>query len=217
MPPRQDAPPASQTLSRGIRLLEELADARAPLTIDDLAARVGLHRSVAYRLLRTLEDHGLVTRDAAGAVRLGTGLAALAAGVAADLQAEALPELTAAANDLGMTCFLVVLDHDEGLSNGDLADQIDRPAGFASAHARRGFVEQNDIGAACDGDADFEGPLLGIGQDAGQDVPALRQSDPGQDIRDLRRHVGQTIGPSPEAIAIATRPEDGASDVLGHR
>lgn len=113
MAARQDATPASQTLSRGIRLLEELADARVPLTIDDLAARVDLHRSVAYRLLRTLEDHGLVSRDASGAVRLGTGLAALAAGVAADLQAEALPELTAAANDLGMTCFLVVLDHDE--------------------------------------------------------------------------------------------------------
>lgn len=113
MPARQESSPASQTLSRGIRLLEELADARTPLTIDDLAARVELHRSVAYRLLRTLEHHGLVTRDATGAVRLGTGLAALAAGVAADLQAEALPELTAAANDLGMTCFLVVLDHDE--------------------------------------------------------------------------------------------------------
>lgn len=113
MAPRQDTTPASQTLSRGIRLLEELADARGPLTIDDLSARVGLHRSVAYRLLRTLEDHSLVTRDATGAVRLGTGLAALAAGVAADLQSEALPELTAAANDLGMTCFLVVLDHDE--------------------------------------------------------------------------------------------------------
>lgn len=105
--------PASQTLSRGIRLLEVLADARSPLTIDDLAATVGVHRSVAYRLLRTLEDHGLVTRDAAGRVQLGAGLAALAAGVAHDLQAEALPELTAAANELGMTCFLVVLDHDE--------------------------------------------------------------------------------------------------------
>jgi len=113
MPARQDAPPASQTLSRGIRLLEELAAARSPLSIDDLAARVGLHRSVAYRLLRTLEDHGLISRDAAGALRLGTGLAALAAGVEADVQSEALPELTAAANDLGMTCFLVVLDHDE--------------------------------------------------------------------------------------------------------
>ena len=66
-----------------------------------------MHRSVAYRLLRTLEDHGLVTRDAAGRIQLGARMAALAAGVAHDLQAEALPELTAVANDLGMTCFLV--------------------------------------------------------------------------------------------------------------
>lgn len=109
----QATTPASQTLSRGIRLLETLADAREPLSIDDLAARLAVHRSVAYRLLRTLEDHGLVTRDSAGRVQLGARLAALAAGVAHDLQAEALPELTAVANDLGMTSFLVVLDHDE--------------------------------------------------------------------------------------------------------
>lgn len=107
------AAPASQTLSRGIRILEELADAREALTIDDLARRLGLHRSVVYRLLRTLEDHGLVTRDSGGRVQLGPRLAALAAGVAHDLQAEALPELTAVANDLGMTTLLAVLDHDE--------------------------------------------------------------------------------------------------------
>ncbi len=104
--------PHSQTLSRGIRALEVLADARTPLTIDELAAELGLHRSVTYRLLRTLEDHRLVVRDAGGRVALGPRLAALAAGVAHDLQAEALPELTAAANDLGMTCFLAV--HDRG-------------------------------------------------------------------------------------------------------
>lgn len=105
--------PASQTLSRGIRILEVLADARQALSIDELATELGVHRSVAYRLIRTLEAHGLVEREAAGGIRLGARLAALAAGVAHDLQAEALPELTAAANDLGMTCFLVVLDHDE--------------------------------------------------------------------------------------------------------
>jgi DNA-binding IclR family transcriptional regulator len=103
----------SQTLSRGIRILEILADAREPLSIDETARRLGVHRSVAYRLLRTLEDHGLVTRDAAGRIQLGARMAALAAGVAHDLQAEALPELTAVANDLGTTCFLVVLDHEE--------------------------------------------------------------------------------------------------------
>ena len=105
--------PASQTLSRGIRILEILADARAPLTIDEIADVLTVHRSVTYRLLRTLEDHGLVTRDAAGRARLGARMAALAAGVARDLQAEALPELTAVANDLGVTCFVAVLDHDE--------------------------------------------------------------------------------------------------------
>ena len=105
--------PASQTLSRGIRALEVLAYARGPLSIDAIAQRLEVHRSVAYRLLRTLEDHGLVERDAAGRVELGARLAALAAGVAHDLQAEALPELTAVAADLGMTCFLAVLDHDE--------------------------------------------------------------------------------------------------------
>jgi DNA-binding IclR family transcriptional regulator len=103
----------SQTLSRGIRILEILADAREPLSIDETARRLGVHRSVAYRLVRTLEDHGLVTRDAAGRIQLGARMAALAAGVAHDLQAEALPELTAVSNDLGTTCFLVVLDHDE--------------------------------------------------------------------------------------------------------
>ncbi len=105
--------PPSQTLSRGIRILEILADAREPLSIDAISRRLEVHRSVAYRLLRTLEDHGLVTRDGSGRIQLGARMAALAAGVAHDLQAEALPELTAVANELGMTCFLVVLDHDE--------------------------------------------------------------------------------------------------------
>ncbi|KQZ22967.1 IclR family transcriptional regulator [Microbacterium sp. Root553] len=108
-----DGTPASQTLSRGIRILEVLADARAPLTIDEIAVALGVHRSIAYRLLRTLEDHRLVGRDGSGAVTLGPRMAALAAGVAHDLQAEALPELTAIANELGMTCFLAVLDGDD--------------------------------------------------------------------------------------------------------
>jgi DNA-binding IclR family transcriptional regulator len=108
--------PASQTLSRGIRILEILGDARESLAIDEIARRLDVHRSVAYRLVRTLEDHGLVGRDAAGKVELGARLAALAAGVAHDLQSEALPELTAVANELGMTCFLAVLDRDEAVT-----------------------------------------------------------------------------------------------------
>jgi DNA-binding IclR family transcriptional regulator len=108
-----DDTPALQTLSRGIRVLEHLADVRGSSTIDETAAALGVHRSIAYRLVRTLEQHGLVVRDEAGRITLGSRMAALAAGVAHDLQAEALPELTAIANELGMTCFLTTLDRDE--------------------------------------------------------------------------------------------------------
>lgn len=106
------APPL-QTLSRGIRMLELLADAGEPLTIPAIASRLGLHRSIAYRILRTLEEHGLVVRDAAGAVELGPRMATLARAVSRDLQSAALPQLTAVANELTMTAFLAVLDrHD---------------------------------------------------------------------------------------------------------
>ncbi|WP_241978624.1 helix-turn-helix domain-containing protein [Cryobacterium sp. TmT2-59] len=111
--PAAKAVPHSQTLSRGIRVLEILADSDTPLTIAEVAAALGVHRSIAYRILRTLEDHGVVIRDAAGAVRLGPRMAALARGVSRGLQSAALPELTSVANDLGMTAFVAVLDRRE--------------------------------------------------------------------------------------------------------
>ncbi len=102
-------PTGSQTLSRGIRILEILAEADRNLTIAEIADAMGVHRSVAYRLLRTLEDHDLVTRDNAGRITLGAGLVALSSGVSRDLQQAALPVLNDVANDLGMTCLIAVL------------------------------------------------------------------------------------------------------------
>ncbi|MDH6238154.1 helix-turn-helix domain-containing protein [Cryobacterium sp. CG_9.6] len=99
----------SQTLGRGIRLLEILASADRNMSIAELAGALEVHRSVAYRLLRTLEDHDLVTRDDGGNFALGVGLVALTSGVARNLQQAALPVLNDIANDLGMTCLLAVL------------------------------------------------------------------------------------------------------------
>ena len=107
--PAQASP--SQTLSRGIRALEILAAAPGPLTIAELADAMEVHRSVAYRILRTLEDHSLLVRDDAGRVQPGPGLAVLARGVSRNLQAAALPELTQLANALDMTAFVAVWDH----------------------------------------------------------------------------------------------------------
>ena len=100
----------SQTLSRGIRALELLAEAEAPLTIAELSRGLGVHRSIAYRILRTLESHSLVMRDDAGRVTTAPGLAALARGVSRDLQTAALPELTVLADELSMTAFVAVWD-----------------------------------------------------------------------------------------------------------
>lgn len=105
--------PASQTLSRGIRMLELLAEANGPRTIAQLAEDLGVHRSIAYRILRTLEDHRLVNRDESGRVQSAPGLAVLARGVSRDLQSAALPELTVLANELKMCTFIAVWDQDD--------------------------------------------------------------------------------------------------------
>ena len=101
----------SQTLSRGIRALEILAAAPGPLTIAELADAMAVHRSVAYRILRTLEDHSLLERDNTGKLMPGPGLAVLARGVSRNLQAAAMPELTHLANTLDMTAFVALWDH----------------------------------------------------------------------------------------------------------
>ena len=106
-------PTPSQTLSRGLRILDLLAQNSRPMTIGEVAAGIEVHRSIAYRLVRTLEDHGLVVRDAGGSLMIGPHIASLARGIAADLPSAAQTELRRLADDVGMTAFLVVLDGDQ--------------------------------------------------------------------------------------------------------
>lgn len=103
----------SQTLSRGLQALEILADAESPLSISELSQQLGVHRSNAYRILRTLEQHRFVIRNEAGLIRLGPKITALARGVAPGLHNAALPAVTELANAVGMTAFLTVLDANE--------------------------------------------------------------------------------------------------------
>jgi DNA-binding IclR family transcriptional regulator len=110
------SPPQSQTLDRGLRILEHLAAAGSPQPIAEIASDVGLHRSIAYRLLRTLEDHQLVDRNPLGRYQLGLGVAALARGLRSDLQSAAQPQLDALVAQLGMTAFLVVRAGDEAVT-----------------------------------------------------------------------------------------------------
>ena len=104
----------SQTLHRGLALLEMIAE--TPLSLPDVVRLSGLHRSVVYRLLRTLEDHRLVERGADDHYRGGLGLVGLARNLTQDLGTAAVAELTSLADDLGMTAFVVVRDGDEALT-----------------------------------------------------------------------------------------------------
>jgi DNA-binding IclR family transcriptional regulator len=100
----------SQTLSRGLLILEAIALAEAPMTVTEIADAVGVHRSIAYRLIRTLEGHHLIERDEAGNYRPAAGLAVLARSVRLDLRTAAAPELRKLADELGMTAFVVIRD-----------------------------------------------------------------------------------------------------------
>lgn len=66
----------SQSLDRALTLLDGLAE--GPCTLDQLAERIGVHKSTVLRLLRTLEAHRIVQRDGVRYYRLGTGLFDLA-------------------------------------------------------------------------------------------------------------------------------------------
>jgi DNA-binding IclR family transcriptional regulator len=109
-------PETSQTLDRGIRLLEVLAGAPAGRTVSELAADLGVGRTVVYRLLATLEEHRLVRRDAHGRVLLALGVLGLARTVHPLLRAAALPMLRGLAETLGLTASLSVLEGEEVLA-----------------------------------------------------------------------------------------------------
>jgi DNA-binding IclR family transcriptional regulator len=67
-----------QAVDRAAELLKAVAAADIPRTAAELAQQCGLNRTTAWRMLATLEDHGLVERDAAQRYAIGYGAVALA-------------------------------------------------------------------------------------------------------------------------------------------
>ena len=136
--------PTSQTLSRGIRVLEIVANSPVHLSIAEIAEKLEVHRSIAYRIIRTLEQHHLLNRDEAGHIRSASGLAVLARSVEHDLQAAATVELTTLANELSMTAFVAVWEY-------DLCTTLQSVSPLNSQRAivhRPGSVHGMDVGAA---------------------------------------------------------------------
>lgn len=106
----------SQTLDRGLRVLSVLAESPEGLTVTELSGRLAVNRTVVYRLITTLEQHGLVRRDARGRLFVGLGVLHLASAVQPLLRDLAVPVLRALAEAIGSTAHLTVADGDEALA-----------------------------------------------------------------------------------------------------
>ncbi|ANH38720.1 HTH-type transcriptional repressor AllR [Nocardioides dokdonensis FR1436] len=106
----------SQTLDRGLRVLETLATSAGGLTVTELAARLSVNRTVVYRLVSTLEQHTLVRRDARGRLHVGLGVLHLASAVQPVLRDLAGPVLRRLAETVGCTAHLTVAEGAEALA-----------------------------------------------------------------------------------------------------
>jgi DNA-binding IclR family transcriptional regulator len=113
---RAGAGETAQTLDRGLRLLQLVADAPSGLTVTEAATRLGVGRAVIYRLVGALAAHALVRRDDAGRLRLGVGLLHLARRVQPLLADAALPQLRRLAEQVGATAHLTVADGAEAVA-----------------------------------------------------------------------------------------------------
>lgn len=106
----------SQTLDRGLRALRLLADSPEGLTVTELSGRLEINRTVVYRLVSTLEQHGLIRRDARGRLFVGLGVLHFASAVQPLLRDLAMPVLRSLAEAVGSTAHLTVADGDEALA-----------------------------------------------------------------------------------------------------
>jgi DNA-binding IclR family transcriptional regulator len=106
--PAPDGRRSVGSVARAIALLDALAGSDSGLGVNELARRIGVNASTASRLLATLQEGGLVTRDPGGPYRLGLRLVALADRVLAqqDVRALARPLLMRLAAETGETATL---------------------------------------------------------------------------------------------------------------
>lgn len=103
----------SQTLDRGLQVLEAVAGAPDGLTVTELAAALGIGRTVVYRLVVTLEQHAFLRRSADGRCRLGLGVLAMGRQVQPVVRDTAVPALRLLADAVSATAVLTVVDGQE--------------------------------------------------------------------------------------------------------
>ncbi|MFE6054592.1 IclR family transcriptional regulator [Kitasatospora sp. NPDC056446] len=111
----------SQSVDRALTLLDALGD--APLSLEQAASSLGVHKSTALRLLRTLEEHGFARRQPDLRYRLGGRVLSLAHRALEDFDVRqvAAPFLAALNARCGYTVRLAVLHDGEVLYLDEVA------------------------------------------------------------------------------------------------
>ena len=78
------------SLSRGLQILQLLADANRPLGVTDIADRLSVDPSTSYRLLATLEKHKFIRQESSKKYTLGFGVVAIAAALLRQIDVAAI-------------------------------------------------------------------------------------------------------------------------------
>jgi DNA-binding IclR family transcriptional regulator len=105
--------PGSQTLARGLTALQAVATSRSGMTVQQVADHIGVHRTIAHRLLNSLAQFRLVAKGEDGRFRSAAALAVLGASFDNNMRQLSLPTLRALADELGSTVSLLVADGDQ--------------------------------------------------------------------------------------------------------
>lgn len=101
-----------QVLDRAFDVLEELARARGPLGLSELAQRTSMSKSTVFRIARTMLGRGYVEQTLEGAYTIGPKMFdTLSYHInSLELQTEAKPYLAVLKRSLGLTAHLGILD-----------------------------------------------------------------------------------------------------------
>jgi DNA-binding IclR family transcriptional regulator len=120
-----EVPGSVQSVDRALTILEILAR-HGEAGVTDIAAELCVHKSTAFRLVATLESHGMVEQNEdRGKYRLGVGMLRLAGATTArlDVVQEARPITRKLAADSGETVNIAVLSDRSALYLDQVAGQ----------------------------------------------------------------------------------------------
>jgi DNA-binding IclR family transcriptional regulator len=141
-----DSSPAT-AVERALNILEAAANRREGLTNSEISHKLGIPKSSASYILRTLERRGYLRRDAeTGRYRLGLKILSLGGDARAnlDLAEVALPFMQALQERIHLTIHLAVLDQGEAV----YIEKVEAP-GFFKVNTwvgRRMFLHSTSVG-----------------------------------------------------------------------